>query len=128
MVSGRCILFNFLEELRLELGDKLEEQGWVYFCSLNTQTYPILIHTFYENLIVEEEHIESRVKGKGIILSKELLSSLLQMLHIKNKYLELDCRKITIQTIMERDDVNLVGTIIASSLSMEMRLLHNFYK
>ena len=27
---------------------------------------------------------------------------------------------------MERDDVNPIGTIIASSLSLEMRLLHNF--
>ena len=48
------------------------------------------------------------------------------MPHTKNKYLELECRKIAIQTIMERDDVNPVGTIIASSLSLKMRLLHNF--
>ena len=33
VMSGRRILFNFLEEIELELGDKIEEQGWVYFCS-----------------------------------------------------------------------------------------------
>ena len=27
VMSGRWILFNFLDELGLELGDKLEEQG-----------------------------------------------------------------------------------------------------
>ena len=64
VVSERCILFNFLEELGLELEDKLEEQGWVYFCSLNTHTYPTLVRTFYENLVVGEEHIESKVKKK----------------------------------------------------------------
>ena len=31
VVSGRCIIFNFLEELGLHLGDKIEEQGWVHF-------------------------------------------------------------------------------------------------
>ena len=93
VVSGRHILFKFLEELGLELGDKLEEQGWVYFCSLNTYTYPTLVRTFYKNLIVKEEHIESRVKDKRIILSEELLSSLLQMPHFGNKYLELECKK-----------------------------------
>ena len=77
-------------------------------------------------MIVGEEHIESKVKEKRIILFEKLLSSLLQMLHAKNKYLDLECRQTTIQIIMERDDVNLVGTIIASSLSLEMRLLHNF--
>ena len=48
------------------------------------------------------------------------------MPHVGNKYLDLECRKKAIQIIMERDDVNPVGTIIASSLSLEMRLLHNF--
>ena len=77
VMTERRILFNFLDELGLELGDKLEEQGWIYFCSLNIHTYPNLVRTFYENLIVGEDHIESRVKGKGIILSEEILSSLL---------------------------------------------------
>ena len=102
MVSGRCILFNFLEELGLKLRDKLEEQGWVYFCSLNTHTYPTLVHTFYKNLIVGKEHIESRVKGKRIILFEELLSSLLQMPHFGNKYLELECRKTVLRSIYEK--------------------------
>ena len=49
VMSGRRILFNFLEEIGLELGDKIEEQGWVHFCSLNLPTYPTLIRNFYEN-------------------------------------------------------------------------------
>ena len=57
IMSGRWILFNFLNELGLELGDKLEEQVWVYFCSLNIHTYPNLVHAFYENLIVGEDHM-----------------------------------------------------------------------
>ena len=79
VVSGKRIIFNFLDDIGLQLGDKIEEQGWVHFCSLNTCTYPNLVHTFYENLIVGEEYIESKVKGKRIILSEELLSSLLHM-------------------------------------------------
>ena len=31
VMSGRRILFNFLEELELEIGDKIEEQGWFTF-------------------------------------------------------------------------------------------------
>ena len=46
VVSGRRILFNFLEEIGLELGDKIEEQGWVHFCSLNLPTYPTLVRIF----------------------------------------------------------------------------------
>ena len=67
VTSGRCIIFTFLEELRLQLRDKIEEQGWNYFCSLNTLTYQNLVQTFYENLIFGEEHIESRVKKKGLL-------------------------------------------------------------
>ena len=92
VVSERRIIFNFLDEIRLQLGDKIKEQGWVYFCSLNTRTYPNLVCTFYKKLIVGKEHIESKVKGKMIILSKKLLSSLLQMSHVENKYIDLECR------------------------------------
>ena len=73
-----------------------------------------------------EEHIESKVKGKRIIISEQSLSDLLQMPHEGNKFLELEYRPSTLRTIMERDDVNEIGTIIVSSLSLEMRLLHNF--
>ena len=52
VVNGRRIIFNFLDDLRLQLGDKIEEQGWIYFCSLNTRTYPNLVHTFYKKMIV----------------------------------------------------------------------------
>ena len=77
VTSSRRIIFIFLEELGLQLGDKIEEQGWTYFCSLNTLTYPNLVQTFYENLIFGEEHIESRVKEKRVIISKQSLSNLL---------------------------------------------------
>ena len=76
VMSGRRILFNFIEEIELELGDKIEEQGWVYFCSLNLPTYPTLVRSFYENLKVKDDCLESQVKGKKIVISEELLSSL----------------------------------------------------
>ena len=69
VMSGRRILFNFLKEIGLKLGDKIEEQGWVHFCSLNLPTYPTLVRSFYENLKVGDEYLESQVKGKKIILS-----------------------------------------------------------
>ena len=50
VMSGRRILFNFLEEIELKLGDYIEDQGWVYFCYLNVPTYPTLVRRFYENL------------------------------------------------------------------------------
>ena len=124
VVSGRRILFNFLEEIGLELGDKIEEQGWVHFCSLNLPTYPTLVRNFYENLIVGDDYLESQVKGKRIILSEELLSSLFRMPHIGNKYLELDDKPQALEAI--RGTYNSKGNIVASSLSLEMRLLHNF--
>ena len=66
VMSGRRILFNFLEELELELGDKIEDQGWVYFCSLNLPTYPTLVRSFYENLKVRDDCLESQVKGRRL--------------------------------------------------------------
>ena len=91
VASGRYIIFNYLEELGLQLGDRIKEQGWTHLCSLNTSTYPNLVWTFYENLIFGEEHIELRVKGKRIIIFEESLSSLLHMPHIENKFLKLEC-------------------------------------
>ena len=81
VMSGRRILFNFLEEIELKLGDNIEDQGWVYFCSLNVPTYPTLVRSFYENLRIRDDCIESQVKEKKIIISEELLSSLFQMPH-----------------------------------------------
>ena len=43
-----------------------------------------------------------------------------------NQFLELECKLSTLRTVMERDDVDEIGVITASSLSLEMRLLHNF--
>ena len=43
VTSGRHIIFTFLDELGLQLGDNIEEQGWTYICSLNTRTYPNLV-------------------------------------------------------------------------------------
>ena len=99
VVSERCILFNFLEEIELDLGDKIEEQGWVHFCSLNLPTYPTLVRNFYENLIVGVDYLESQVKGKRIILSEELMSSLFRMPHTGNKYLELDDKPQALEAI-----------------------------
>ena len=42
-----------------------------------------------------------------------------------NRFLELECRSSALRTIMERD-VDEIGIVTASSLSLEMRLLHNF--
>ena len=124
VMSGRRILFNFLEEIELELGDKIEEQGWVHFCSLNLPIYPILVRNFYENLKVGDDYLESQVKGKRIILSEELLSSLFRMPHNESKYLELEDKSQALEAI--RGTYNSKGNIVASSLSLEMRLLHNF--
>ena len=79
VTSRRCIIFSFLSDLRFQIGDIIEEQGWSFFCSLNVSTYPNLVRSFYKNLILEEEHIKSKVKGKRIIITEESLRNLLQM-------------------------------------------------
>ena len=61
------------------------------------------------------------MKGKRIILSEELLSSLLKMLHLENKYLELECRKIALRAILKKKDVDEIRIVIASTLLLEMR-------
>ena len=66
------------------------------------------------------------MKEKRIILCEEILSSLLQMPYFGNIYLELECRKTVLRLILEKEDVNVIGTVVASTLSLEMRLLHNF--
>ena len=43
-----------------------------------------------------------------------------------NGFLELECRSSALRTVIERDDVNEIGVVTASSLSLEMRLLYNF--
>ena len=124
VMSGRCILFNFLEEIELKLGDNIEDQGWVYFCSLNVPTYPTLVRSFYENLRIRDDCIESQVKGKKIIIFEELLSSLFHMPHNGSKFLELEDKARALEAI--RGTYSSKGNIIANTLSLEMRLLHNF--
>ena len=126
VTSGRHIIFYFLTELGLQLGDKIEEQGWSNFHSLNVLTYPNLVWSFYEHLIMEEEHVESIVKGKRIIITEESLGSLLQMPTVGNKYLKLNYRSSALRTVFERKNTEEIGSVTISSLSLEMRLLHNF--
>ena len=124
IMSGRRILFNFLDEINLEIGEKIIEQGWFEFCSLNVPTYPTLVRRFYENLKVKDDIIESHVRGKKIILSEELISSLFKMPHIGSKFLELEDKLRALEAI--KGSYSEKGTIIVSTLSLEMRLLHNF--
>ena len=124
VMSGRRILFNFLEEIDLEIGEKIEDQGWVYFCSMNVPTYPTLVRRFYENLRIRDDCIESQVKEKKIVISEELLSSLFLMPHNGTKFLELEDKARALEAI--KGTYNAKGNIIASTLSLEMRLLHNF--
>ena len=124
IMSGRRILFNFLDEINLEIGEKIIEQGWFDFCSLNVPTYPTLVRRFYENLRIRDDCIESQVKGKKIVISEELLSSLFMMPHNGSKFLELEDKARALEAI--KGTYNAKGNIIASSLSLEMRLLHNF--
>ena len=79
VTSSRCIIFSFLTNLGLQIGDRIEEQGWSFFFSLNVLIYPNLVSSFYENLTLGEEHIESKVKDKRIIITEESLENLLQM-------------------------------------------------
>ena len=126
VTSDRRIIFTFLIDLELQIRDKIEEQGWSFFFSLNVLTYANLVRSFYENLILGEEHIESKVKGKRIIISEEKLGNLLQMLTEDKKYLELNCRSSALRAILERNDIDEIGIVTASSLSLEIRRLHSF--
>ena len=73
-----------------------------------------------------EEHIESRVKEKKIIVIEEILENLLQMLVEGCKYLVLNDKPKALRRILERNDIDEIGVVKASSLSLEMRLMHNF--
>ena len=77
VTSGRCIIFSFLKDLGLQVEDRIKKQGWSFFCSMNVPTYLNLVRSFYKNLILGEGHIESRVKGKRIMVTKEILGNLL---------------------------------------------------
>ena len=66
------------------------------------------------------------MKDKRIILFEELLSSLLKLPHLGNKYLELECRKTALRIILQKEDVDEIEIVIASTLSLKMRLFHNF--
>ena len=99
VMSGRRILFNFLEEIEVKLGDYIEDQGWIYFCSLNVPIYPTLVRRFYENLKIKDDCIESFVKGKKIVITEELLGSLFQMPHTGSKFLELEDKGRALEAI-----------------------------
>ena len=75
---------------------------------------------------MEENHIESTVKEKRIIITEESLGSLLQMPIEGNRYLKLDYRTSILRTIFEKNNIDEIESVTASSLSLEMRLLHNF--
>ena len=82
------------------------------------------MRTFYEHLRVRDDCLESHVKGKKIVITEELLGSLFQMPHTGSKFLELEDKGRALEAI--GGSYNSKGNIIASSLSLEMRLLHNF--
>jgi len=127
VTSRKRIIFSFLKELGQWIGDLIEDQGWSFFCSLNVPTYPNLVRSFYENLRLEEQHVESTVKGKRIIVTAERLCSLLKMPNEGLKHLILKDKKKTFRTILNRENVSGIGNVMANTLSLEMRLLHNFF-
>ena len=117
ITSDRRIIFSFLKNLGLQVGDRIEEQGWSFFCSMNVSTYPNLVRSFYENLILGEEHIVLRVKGRRIIVTEEILDNLLQMPIKGHKYLQLMCKLRDLRAIFERDGIDEIGIVTASCLS-----------
>ena len=79
ITTGRRILFEYLKEIGFVIGDFIENQGWKNLCSLDVKIYPNLVRMFYENLRFGENFIESFVKGRRIIISAEILGSVLEM-------------------------------------------------
>ena len=75
---------------------------------------------------MDEEHIESKVKRKRIIVTEEILKNLLKMPIEGCKYLVLNGRPKVLKTILKRNDVDEIDIVKASSLSLEMRLMYNF--
>ena len=59
-------------------------------------------------------------------MTKEILGNLLKMPIKDCKYLVLNDRLKALRIILKRNDVDEIGIVKMNSLSLEMRLMHNF--
>ncbi len=123
---GRRIHSEFLDQEGFRLGDWIRRQGWEYLCSLDLVTYPGLVREFYAFLKVGMGGLVSEVRGVRGRVSEESLSELLHLPCEGATPERPESKLRALQLIFERDDFDYSENVIASSLSAEMRLLHNF--
>lgn len=103
----------------------MKQMGREFLCSLNISTYPNLVREFYENAEFREGAIVLIVKSICIPLDIERLGNILRVPTDGVDSDMLKDRKLGVQTILGREDVNEVEDVFANQLSLEMRLLHH---
>lgn len=90
---------------------------------INILTYPRLVKEFFENLRRISGDITSSIKGIEIILTKAILRQILGVSSLGIMPERLPKRKIGLRYILDLDDIDGTGELIASTLLTDIRVL-----
>ena len=123
VTTGRCIYFHVLEREGFEIGENLIALGFQKLCSLEVPTYPNLVREFYGTAARTPEGLVGTVRGVSILVSKELLGSLLDISITGPEPYYLEQRELALNSVLEREDCNPYMVISANDLGAESRLL-----
>ena len=97
--------------------------GFQKLCSLEVPTYPNLVREFYGTAARTPEGLVGTVRGVSILVSKELLGSLLDISITGPEPYYLEQRELALNSVLEREDCNPYMVISANDLGAESRLL-----
>ena len=93
------------------------------FCTIDLPMYPHLVRDFYKNLRKGSREIVSSVKGIDFEITEERLDQIFGIPCDGIVHERLPDKQDGLKAIVGRDDV--VGDMLAHTLSLEMRLLHH---
>ena len=97
--------------------------GLQRLCSLEIPTYPNLVCKFYGTTVRTPEGLVGTVRGVSILVSKELLGSLLEIPITGPEPYYIEQRDLALNSVLEREDCNPYMVISANDLGVESRLL-----
>ena len=125
ITTRRKLDFDFLSQEGFQMGEWLKAQGWEKFCSLDIPTFPRLVKSFFENLRIRPNSLESVINGVRIVLDEAKLSQILEMPREGSCVLRLEDRLDGLRCVLEREDVTGIDLVQANQLLVELRLLHH---
>ena len=95
-------------------------------CNLDVPCYPALIKEFYNALAIGKNGLYAVVRKVTIRIIEDILGHVLQMSTTRLINIDLENKEDTARMIIGDHATYVNGELLASQLTTEMRLLHNF--